>query len=48
MSGYTEDAIVRHGVLEPGLAFLGKPFSPTQFLRKVRAVLDGPANQAMA
>ena len=27
MSGYTEDAIVQHGVLKPGIAFLNKPFS---------------------
>ena len=28
VSGYTDDTIVRHGVLEPGLVFLQKPFSP--------------------
>ncbi len=41
VSGYTDDAMVRHGMLEPGLAFLQKPFSPDTLARKVREVLDG-------
>jgi len=39
-SGYTADAIVRHGVLEDRIAFLEKPFTPTSLARKVREVLD--------
>jgi PAS domain S-box-containing protein len=40
MSGYTDDAIVHHGRLEPGIVFLVKPFSPGALARKVREVLD--------
>jgi PAS domain S-box-containing protein len=42
MSGYTNDAIVRQGVLEEGAAFLQKPFTPDALARKVREVLDAP------
>ena len=43
MSGYTDDAIVHRGVLDPGLAFLSKPFTPAELAHKVREVLDGLA-----
>ena len=40
MSGYTDSAIARHGVLEPGIRFLQKPFSPEELVRKVREALS--------
>ncbi|HEX4341029.1 MAG TPA: ATP-binding protein [Polyangiaceae bacterium] len=41
MSGYTDDSIVRHGVLKTGIAYLQKPFTPATLSKKVREVLDG-------
>ena len=43
MSGYTDNAIAHHGVLDPGIAFLQKPFSPLALAHQVRAVLDAPS-----
>lgn len=42
MSGYTDDEIVRHGVLRAQTAFIQKPFAPSELARKVREVLDTP------
>jgi PAS domain S-box-containing protein len=40
MSGYAPEAVVRHGSIQAGRTFIGKPFSPAVFVRKARAVLD--------
>ena len=42
MSGYTDDAIVRHGVLGAGMAFLSKPFTPDALALKISEVLGTP------
>jgi len=41
MSGYTDDSIVRHGVLEAEIEYLQKPITPDTLTRRVREVLDG-------
>jgi two-component system, cell cycle sensor histidine kinase and response regulator CckA len=41
MSGYSDDAVVRHGVLDEGTHFLQKPFTPALLGKKVREILDG-------
>jgi len=45
MSGYTADVIARHGVLEPGVHFIAKPFTPAELAHKLREILgaDSPA-----
>jgi DNA-binding NarL/FixJ family response regulator len=41
MSGYTDDAVLQHGILDSGVAYLQKPLTPTSLTRKVRQVLRG-------
>ena len=42
MSGYTEAAIVQHGVIDSDIAFLQKPFTLDDLARKLREVIDAP------
>ena len=46
VSGYTDDSVLRGGLVQPGTAFLQKPFSRGALTRKVRAVLDGEEGAA--
>jgi CheY-like chemotaxis protein len=46
MSGYTDDALIPHGVASGEMAFLHKPFTPTTLLQKIRDVLDGAPEAA--
>jgi len=39
MSGYTDDAVVRHGVATEGISFIQKPFLPTMLLEKINTIL---------
>jgi len=46
MSGFTENVIVYRGVLNRGVEFLEKPFTPTTLLQRVRELLDRPGQTA--
>ena len=43
MSGYSENTIVHHGVLEPGILLLQKPFTPAELTQRVQEILQSPA-----
>jgi DNA-binding response OmpR family regulator len=40
ISGYSEEAIARHGVLSPGVPLLQKPFTPQQLAQELRTLID--------
>jgi CheY-like chemotaxis protein len=46
MSGYTEDSVVRQGLLAASVAFIQKPYTPVSLARKVREVLDQPVERS--
>ena len=45
MSGYTENIITRHGVLEQGINYISKPITPVALIQKIKNVLHGNAMQ---
>ena len=47
MSGYSDDILGRRGCLDPGLALVRKPFTPTALVRAVRDALDAPGPESL-
>jgi len=45
MSGYTDNAIVHHGILDSGIHYLQKPIVPETLARRVREVIDTPSRK---
>ena len=48
MSGYTDDVIAHHGVLDQGVQFIQKPFSIQKLAIKVRETLDKPEGEQLS
>ncbi len=48
MSGYTDHGVIQRGELDPGVAYLQKPFAPDALARRVREILDAPENELAA
>jgi len=46
MSGYTDEAVVRHGILEKDVEFIQKPFSPSDLVQKIHRVLKKDRKQS--
>jgi hypothetical protein len=46
MSGYADQAVTGHRILDPSVPYLQKPFTPEALARKVRDVLDAPPQAA--
>jgi len=44
MSGYTDEEIVRHGIVDRGINFIQKPFTPDALMGKIRKTLDSEAH----
>jgi PAS domain S-box-containing protein len=48
MSGYTDDSVVQQGIIEHGVAFIQKPFTPSRLLQKIRELLDAEIQRGSA